>query len=111
MGTDYNSGTMRSVEYALKMGKPIYVLPHRINESDGTNKLLENNSAKAIYDIDKFIDDFLGFKGEVKHESTFLEYCKTNPTYDEAMELYPTEVFENELNGTIKIQNGKVVYI
>ena len=40
---DINSGTMRSVEYALKMNKQIYVLPHRIGESDGTNKLLEQN--------------------------------------------------------------------
>ncbi len=38
---DINSGTMRSVEIALKMGKEIYVLPHRVGESDGTNTLLE----------------------------------------------------------------------
>jgi len=32
-----NSGSMRSVEYALKMGKEIFVLPQRLDESLGTN--------------------------------------------------------------------------
>jgi len=108
---DLNSGTMRSVEYAIKMGKPIFVLAHRLNESEGTNKLLQDNIATPIYNVDKFIDEFLGYKNNIKHEDSFLEYCKTNPTYDEAMLKYPTEVFENELNGNIKIENGKIFYI
>jgi len=29
---DINSGSLRSAEFALKMGKQIYVLPHRIND-------------------------------------------------------------------------------
>ena len=37
---DLNSGSMRSVEYALKMGKEIWVLAHRMDESLGTNRLL-----------------------------------------------------------------------
>ena len=47
----------KSVEYALKMQKPIYVLPHRINESEGTNKLLQDGKATAIYSIDDFIKE------------------------------------------------------
>ena len=108
---DLNSGTMRSVEFALKMGKPIYVLPHRLNESEGTNELLKKGLATAIYNIDDFISDFVGYKNNITHKDSFLEYCKTNPTYDEAMSKYPTEVFENELNGTIQITNGRIVYI
>ena len=104
---DTNSGTMRSVEYALKMGKEVYVLPHRIGNSDGTNKLLEQNKAKAIYDIDKFISLF----GDITPNDTkdeFLEYCKTNPTYDEAVLKYASKVFEYELMGKINISNGLV---
>ncbi|PIF03827.1 MAG: DNA processing protein DprA [Arcobacter sp.] len=108
---DENSGTMRSVEFALKMGKPIFVLAHRINESIATNKLLEKGLATAIYNIDTFIENFLGYKNEIKHNDEFLEYCKSSPTYDEVMKKYPKELFEYELNGKIKISNGLVVVV
>jgi len=107
---DINSGTMRSVEYALKMGKEVYVLPHRIGDSDGTNKLLEDGKAKAIYDIDKFVSLF----GTIKQNDTtdeFLEYCKTNPTYDEAVLKYGSKVFEYELMGQIEVKDGKIITI
>jgi DNA processing protein len=106
--SDIDSGTMRSVEYALKMGKEIYVLPQRIGESNGTNKLLQNNQAKAIYDIDEFVNSISCCTNESGIEDDFLLYCKTNPTYDEAMEKYPSEVFEYELSGKICIENGLV---
>ncbi len=105
---DINSGTMRSVEYALKMGKEIFVLPQRIGESEGTNKLLQNNQAKAIYDIDEFINNISACTDEIGVEDDFLLYCKNNPTYDEAMAKYPSEVFEYELSGRIKVENGLV---
>ncbi len=108
---DLNSGTMRSVEFAIKMKKPIFVLAHRIGESIGTNKLLEDGIATAIYDIDTFIENFIGFKNEIKHSDDFLEYCKSTPTYDEAMQKFPAEVFEYELNGKIKIENGLVFVV
>ena len=108
---DLKSGTMRSVEYALKMEIPIYVLPHRLNESEGTNKLLQENKAKAIYDVDKFIEDFIGCKNEIKSKDSFIEYSKTNPTYDEAMKLYPAEVFQYELLGKIEVKDGLIIVI
>jgi DNA processing protein len=108
---DENSGTMRSVEFALKMKKPIFVLSHRIGESIGTNKLLEKGLATPIYDIDKFIEDFVGFKNKIKHSDDFLEYCKTNPIYDEAMSLFPEKLFEYELSGKITIENGLVFVV
>jgi len=109
--SDLKSGTMRSVEFALKMEKPIYVLPHRIGESDGTNSLLEQGLAKAIFDIDNFVEDIVGYKNEITHKDPFLQYCKSNPTYDEAMAKYPSEVFEAELMGKIKIVEGKVMVL
>ncbi len=108
---DEDSGTMRSVEYALKMGKQIYVFPHRIGESEGTNRLLLEKKAEAIYDIDAFVRTICGIKNRecssVKSDD-FLEFCKTNPHYDEALQKFPTRVFEAELSGIIKIINAKV---
>ena len=108
---DENSGTMRSVEFALKMGKPIFVLTHRIGESIATNKLLSDGLATAIYDIETFIEDFVGFKNQIIHSDDFLEYCKSTPTYDEVMKEYPEKLFEYELNGKIKIESGLVFVI
>jgi len=105
---DIDSGTMRSVEYALKMGKEIYVLSHRIGESDGTNKLLDKGLAQVIYDVDVFVTKFGVIKGINIEEDEFLEYCKTNPTYEEAMAKFGAKVFEYELGGKIQINLGKI---
>ncbi len=107
---DIKSGTMRSVEYALKMKKEIYVLPHRIGESNGTNKLLEDGTAKAIYNVDEFVSKFGSIKNNVIKDE-FLDFCKTNPTYDEAVSKYATKVFEYELLGKIQITNGLVFIV
>jgi len=105
---DLNSGTMRSVEFALKMGKEVYVLAHRIGESEATNKLLEESNAKAIYDIDSFIAK-LGLVDNTKQtEDEFLIFCKTNPTYDEALLRFPSRIFEAELQGQISVKNGLI---
>lgn len=117
---ELESGSMRSIEFALEMGKNIYVLPHRLDESSGTNTLLKEGKAKAIYDIDKFVSDFCNDKIIYPHNSSysslisegktdeFLEYCKTAPTYDEALSKYSQRVFEAELEGKIDIKNGRV---
>ena len=104
---DIKSGTTRSIEYALKMGKEIYVLPHRVGESEGTNKLLQDGTAKAIYDVDKFISKFGKIDNNIKDE--FLEYCKTNPSYEDAILKNSVKVFEYELSGKIKIQNNQII--
>ncbi|MDF1878538.1 DNA-protecting protein DprA [Sulfurimonas sp. SAG-AH-194-C20] len=104
---DLNSGSMRSVEYALKMGKEIYVLPHRIGESEATNRLLQEGKAKAIYNIDTFVNEFAGKskEKELVHDD-FLEFCSLHPSYEEALQKYPSRVFEAELSGQIEIING-----
>jgi len=106
---DLKSGSMRSVEYALKMNKKIFVFPHRYGESDGTNQLLATNQAKAIYDIDEFISQFGHNTNKEIIKDDFLEYCKNAPPYNEAVFKYGDKVFEYELLGKIKIQNGKVI--
>ena len=106
---DLKSGTMHSVEFAKTMGKKIFVLPHRLGESDGTNTLLSQKTADAIYDIDLFIESLTGKQASEKKIDPLLEYFGTNPSYDEAMQKYPQEVFEYELAGKIVIKDGMVV--
>lgn len=38
----------------------------------------------------------------------FLEYRKTNTTYDDAIAKFGAKVFEYELSGKIIIKNGKI---
>jgi DNA processing protein len=107
---DLKSGSMRSVEYALKMGKKIYVLPHRIGESDGTNKLLEEGKAQAIYDIEKFIKQYT-IRQKITKEDEFSLYCKTNPDYNDAVNKFGQKIFEAELLGKIEIKNSKIYLV
>ncbi|WP_141049431.1 DNA-processing protein DprA [Aliarcobacter cryaerophilus] len=107
---DLNSGSMTSVEFAIKQNKEIFVLPHRINESLATNELIKKGLAKAIYDIDEFIEDIVGV-GLFGFENSFdeiLEYCKSNSIYDEVLLKYPDKILEYELDGKIAIKDGKV---
>ena len=102
-----NSGSLRSVEYALKMGKKIYTLPHRLNESLGTQDLIKNRKAEVIYDVDDFIQS-LGFIQINSVEDEVLKFCKKHPTYDEAVLQYGETIFEYELLGKIRVDNGRI---
>jgi DNA processing protein len=107
---ELNSGSMRSIEFALKMNKDIYVFAHRIGESGATNELLKSGRAKAIYDIDEFVAKFSTTKtATAPNVDDFREFCRTNPTYDEALKKYPNRIFEAELSGEIIIENGRVL--
>ena len=106
---DLNSGSLTSANYALEMGKPIYVLPHRIGESEGTNILLKQNKAKAIYDIDEFLKN-LGIKKQEEIKDEFLLYCSSNPSYEEAVLKYSAKIFEYELMGHIYVKDG-IIYL
>ncbi len=103
---DLNSGSLRSVEFALKMQKDIFVLPHRLNESLGTNKLLEKGLAKPIYNIEEFANQF-GEIIEVKND--FLDYLKQKPTVNEAISKFGDRIYEAELEGLIAIENGYII--
>ena len=103
---DLKSGSMHSIEYALKMQKPLYVLPHRLGESEGTQWLLQQNLATPLYDIDAFVAQY-GQKS-VTCNDAFLNYCDTHPLYHEAIEKFAEKVFEYECLGTIRVQNGRI---
>lgn len=105
---DLNSGSMRSAEFAYNQGKKLFVLPHRLGESEGTNSLLKDLKARAIYDIDNFLEEMeLCAKPQEKDE--FLEFCKKNSSYDLVASEYGEKLFEYELDGKIEVINGEVV--
>jgi len=104
-----DSGSMRSAEYALSMGKPIYVLPQPLDRSRGTNSLLAKGLAEAIYDVEAFADRF----GVVPTHANmprdaFFYFCQQGPTLDEAISRFGERVFEAELSGEIRIENGRI---
>ena len=106
---DEGSGSMRSVEFALKMGKKIFVLPHRLDESRGTNSLLAKSLAEPIYDIESFSNRY----GVIPKDNTivrddFFYFCQTSPTFDEAITKFGSRVYEAELEGIIVVSNGLV---
>ena len=102
---DANSGTMRSAEIALELGKKIYVLPHRLGESEGTQKLLLEGLAEPIWDIDTFVAQF----GEpTQEEDALLAFCAQTPALNEVLAKFGDRVYEYELEGKVKIENLKV---
>lgn len=105
---DLNSGSLRSVEFALKMGKKIYVLPHRLEESKGTNKLLLDNEAEAIYNIEAFASQFgVAVENSIPKDD-FFYFCQSFPTIEEAVSKFGDRVYEAEFDGIISIENGFV---
>ncbi len=105
---DLNSGSMRSVEFAQKMGKPIFVLPHRLGESLGTNSLLNLAEATPINDIESFVSRFGTEVDENIEKDAFFYFCQKAPTFDESLEKFGERVYEAELEGIITIQDGIV---
>ncbi|WP_320035162.1 DNA-processing protein DprA [Halarcobacter sp.] len=103
---DLNSGTLSSINYALKMGKEIYTIPHHINDSLGTQELLEKNLINPIYNLENFLNSF----GEIKksEDNTLEYYLNTFPSYEEALRLYKDKIFKLELEGKIVVENGLI---
>jgi DNA processing protein len=105
---DLDSGSMRSVEYALKMGKEIFVLSQRLDESLGTNQLLKEKRAIAIHDIETFASRFGRSVEDEVQKDEFFYFCQKSPTFDESLEKFGNRVYEAELEGMITIQYGIV---
>jgi DNA processing protein len=105
---DLQSGSMRSVEYALKMEKEIFVLSQRVDESLGTNKLLSEGKAIAINDIEIFASRFGDVTQDKMQKDDFFYFCQTSPTFDDVLNKFGHRVYEAELEGLITIQQGIV---
>jgi len=105
---DLDSGSMRSVEYALRMGKEIYVLPHRLGESMGTNMLIKEGKAKIISDIESFAGQFGESVSTDIVKDDFFYFCQNAPTFDETVSKFGDRIYEAELEGLVTIHNGIV---
>lgn len=103
---DMQSGSMQSARYAISNNIPIYVFPHRMNESKGTSMLIKENLANVIWDIDEFIQDIFGDCQQSSDE--ILEFCKTNPFFEDALLRFGDIIFEYELDGKIIRSNGRI---
>ncbi|WP_305862347.1 DNA-processing protein DprA [Helicobacter cholecystus] len=106
---DLCSGSMQSARIAIELKKPLYVLPHRLGESEGTNALLADREAKAIYCVNEWIkewfeDSFTPVNDEV------LKFCERMPSFEEAYERFGEKIYEYEFEGKIKRNNG-ILYV
>ncbi len=101
---DLKSGSMHSARIAKELGKPIYVLPQRLGESDGTNALLGDGSAKLINDIEVFCSQF----GEAEKNDEVLEFCLKHPSLEQCLARFGDLIYEYELDGRLSIDGISV---
>ncbi|NLK66241.1 MAG: DNA-protecting protein DprA [Campylobacteraceae bacterium] len=105
---DLRSGSLQSARLASEMGIPVFVFPHRINESRGTNELLAKGKASLIDNIEEFANSFVSFD-EIKVGDEFLEFVEKNSSFDEIWAKFGDLVYEYELDGRIEILGTKVL--
>lgn len=103
---DLCSGSIQSAKIAQICQKPIFVLPQRLDESKGTNFLLECLRAEAIYDIEAFIIRIFGESKALKDE--ILLFCENGASFEEAFLQYGEKILEYELDGKIVRENGRL---
>lgn len=99
---DLNSGSFQSAKFALKMNKPVYVLPQRIGESEGTNLLLEQKKVSLLNDFENFVSFFKTISYDQSDE--ILKFCANNPSLDDALKKFGDKIYEYELDGKIAIE-------
>ncbi len=112
---DLKSGSMQSAKDAISPGKKIYVPPHHLGQSEGTQSLAREGKANVIWEIDSFLEEL--FK-KTKSQNTqpqstdeILEFCKTNPFFEEAFIKFGEAIFTYELEGKIQRNNGRIEVI
>lgn len=103
---DMYSGSISSATYAHKLSKPLFVLPHRIGESEGTNTLLRQGKATPIYAVNEFLE--LIFGDTNVQSDDIIEFCSLNPTFEEAFARFGEKIYEYELEGKIIRESGSI---
>ena len=101
---DIKSGSMVSAQIAKDQGKEIFVFPHRLGESSGTDALVQEGSAKVIYDINQFCNQY----GIVAQDSESIEIAENAISYEDAVAKYGDKLFEYELEGKVVVKEGMV---
>lgn len=104
---DLYSGSMQSARIALELQKPLFVLPHRLGESEGTNALLAQGKARAIYDVDEFLSLFFS-EVRAEPEDELLRFCAGGVGFEEAYARFGERVLEYELEGRLVRENGRL---
>ena len=102
------SGSMQSARLANELKIPLFVLPQRINESNGTNALLASKKAELIDDYVKFASLFGEVKEQEKTNDEILKFCKNGVSLDEALAKFGEIIYEYELDGLVEISNLRV---
>lgn len=113
---DLGSGTEYSSKVAISLGKPIWTLPQRYGESTLTNALLEQGRAKAIYNIDNFINENLPISNPIRVESSnkkdekdeILDFCRIPVSYEEACARFGNKLLEYEFLGLLVRENHTI---
>ena len=105
---DLKSGSMQSARLANELKIPVYVLPQRMGESDGTNFLLANKKAEIIDDYHKFASLFGEIKEQEKTSDEILKFCKNGVSLDEVLAKFGDIIYEYELEGLVEISNLRV---
>ena len=106
---DKASGSLYSARLAIQSKKPLFVLSHRIGESLGTQDLLLSSKAEAIVSIEAFLEKLGLSESSDEPCSEILDFCKSNPSFEEAYLRYGEEILALELEGKITRTNGRVV--
>lgn len=122
---DLKSGTSSSARYAKMLKKPIFTLPHRYNESTLTNALLARGEARAIYNIDDFVEKIIAplnanrsdFQGESRNvanlksthaQDEILNFCANRPSFEEAFAKFGNKILEYEFSGFLVRENNTI---
>lgn len=100
---DFKSGSLHSANLAVKLGKKVFVLPQRKNESEGTNSLLEQGKVRLINDFKAFALKFGDLKEKIEPKDELLSFCKNGISLDEALKRFGEKIYEYELEGKIEI--------
>ncbi len=109
MEADEKSGSMSSARFALQQGRALYVPPHRIGESAGTNGLLERGEAQALWGAQTLLDKLAIAPTDGHQErDALLDFCASRPTYEAALARFGAALMEYELAGRIAVIQGCV---
>jgi DNA processing protein len=105
---DLNSGSMRSAQFAVELGVPIYVFPHRAGESAGTADLVKNAKASVIEDLNEFAAMFASKDTASDRKDEILEFIAKNSDLNSCVKRFGDRIYEYEIEGKISISQMKV---
>ena len=105
------SGSLQSARLAREMGVPVYVLPHRMDESAGTNDLLAKSQARLIADFGEFVASLAPqtTQNTERARDEVMEFLALNSDLQAAIERFGDKIYEYELEGRIEILGAKIV--